>query len=264
MTRAQTTEVLNDTTSVQSRIDTVLSTPVLDWANDSGWHPGDPLYDYPNPTRGEQYTRRMLEVIDTDDYWMRCEPCQVSWGSGDTCWNCGVDYPRPSYGQGFMLAPGSVTFDETYTWRQANLQPFIEQMQVFTRGMAAAADFAAVELRMLNLLNQAQGRTFTESPREPERHPMSRCVLVPHVEDVNAPTVAEIEAAMPLIDMGLWTQAVVSEPVIRIPAGAEITPVTEVPLPEPISVTGRRRRPLQPQSRRFYFDRPVTEQRRPR
>lgn len=47
MTRAQTMDVLNDSTTLQSRIDTVLATPDLDWANDSGWHPGDPLYDWP-------------------------------------------------------------------------------------------------------------------------------------------------------------------------------------------------------------------------
>lgn len=92
-----TTEILNDTTSVQSRIDTVLASPELDWANDSGWHPGDPLHRHPYEryfVDGEGLSvcpRPMVQLVDETEGGMRCEPCQVSWRGPDSCWVCGEE-----------------------------------------------------------------------------------------------------------------------------------------------------------------------------
>lgn len=52
-----TTAILNETLSVESRIDTVLGSVdrELDWSNDSGWQPGDPLYERRSPFAGGQF-----------------------------------------------------------------------------------------------------------------------------------------------------------------------------------------------------------------
>lgn len=93
MTSAQTTAVLNATTTLQGRIDTVLATPDLDWDDDSGWQPGDPLYERPDPDArdDDQYVRPMFQVID--DRWpaypRRCGSCEVAWQGPEACWMCG-------------------------------------------------------------------------------------------------------------------------------------------------------------------------------
>lgn len=179
----------------------------------------------------------------------------MSWGrsAGDTCWNCGVERPRPSCGNWV----GTVTFDESHEWSRASLQPLIAAVDGFSQQMAqltasvdefqqryiAGVDFAPVEQRAVTWLD---GNTAWR--------------ILPSVADVNAQTVAEIEQGEPL---AAWERELLESirPGIRIPAGAEITPVAPVPLPETIDTAlleGRRR----PESQRYYFNRPVTETRR--
>jgi len=58
VTRAQSMEVVNDSTTMQSRIDAVLAAPIMEWDHspEIQWQPGDPLWQHP-----EERTR---EVID--------------------------------------------------------------------------------------------------------------------------------------------------------------------------------------------------------
>lgn len=275
MTRAQTVDVLNDSTTLQSRIDTVLATPDLDWANDSGWHPGDPLYEDPRLSYNEdaQVVRHMIDVFEDGLYYAaRCKPCQVSWRNGDTCWNCGTDYPRPSYGNW----GGTVTFDETHDWARASLQPFVEAMDDFSRQMAqltvpidsfrpryvvgfdgrGRSEYAALTFTL------ADPELLTEESRESwARANAGTWRLLPSVADVNAPTLSEIQQGEPLAAWERELLGLTEEPVIRIPVGTELTPAVPVPMPESIdtALLGGRRRP---ESRRYYFDRPVTETRR--
>lgn len=265
MTRAQSVDVVNDSTTMQSRIDTVLATPDLDWANDSGWHPGDPLYAWPG-----NYVRPLFEVLDEAEPYVRCEPCGVSWGraGGDACWNCGTECPLPP---GVLLGPFAA-FDEAHEWSRASLRPFIEAMADFSRQMAQASISMEQFRQRYTVGFDGRGRSeyaalvFSLADPEPELEPEtwirsnSRCYLLPHIENVNAPTVSEIAEGEPLAE---WERELLGlpDPVIRIPAGAEITPVAPVPLPESIdtALLGGRRRP---EIRRHYFNRPVTETRR--
>lgn len=86
-----TTEILNGATSIQSRIDTVLTAEdhQLDWTVDTDWMPGDPIYSSPGCT-----PRRMVDLLESRTIPARCEPCQVRWTGDDPCWVCGEDRPR--------------------------------------------------------------------------------------------------------------------------------------------------------------------------
>lgn len=96
MTRAQTMDVINDSTTIQSRIDAVLADPTLQWdySPDIQWQPGDPLWPHPSERRSEEinfsspvlqqphgwaysmsergggnHVRPMFEIIGLDDYF---------------------------------------------------------------------------------------------------------------------------------------------------------------------------------------------------
>lgn len=261
MTRAQTVDVLNDSTTVQSRIDTVLAAPDLDWSNDSGWQPGDPLYDRPNPylRYGDQWVRPLIQLIEDGAEWgdyARCEACQVSWSGPEACWLCGdPETERKPFPWAASTVQPAVWWDETHDWSaamSAAMRPIVEQMNAMSR------QFTEVSARFHFSIDSggqiyrfADPEPITEASRESWIRANSHVWLVPEIAEAHAPTVAELEAARPLTSM------VES---IRIPAGAEITPVAPVPLPE--RVTGRASLPEVP--RRYFYDRPVTERRRPR
>lgn len=81
MTRAQSMDVINGSTTLQSRIDSVLSTPLMEWdySPEIQWQPGDPLwehpskrtdihqttdeYGYPYSFSGGNYNRPMFQII---------------------------------------------------------------------------------------------------------------------------------------------------------------------------------------------------------
>lgn len=48
-------DVINDSTTMQSRIDAVLAAPIMDWDHDPeiGWQPGDPLWAHPKDRQEE-------------------------------------------------------------------------------------------------------------------------------------------------------------------------------------------------------------------
>lgn len=256
-----TTDVLNAATTIQSRIDTVLATPTLDWANDSGWQPGDPLYAHPWDSDSEdvQYVRSMVQLLHEDQghftmivdfgndwdfgavHWRPdCESCEVSWAGPGPCWACGSPATeRPSARSALATLSTSNRSDEVPTtrfawaetieqWQQAwaesaaeALRPLVEQLNRVHEQLEAARPFTAEQLAAL-------GRAFAEGP--PENEPDS-------------------------------------DAVIRIPAGACITPVSDLDpalLPTRLpqhAVTGQ---PPRPESRRYYFNRLATETRRPR
>lgn len=98
MTRAQSMEVINDSTTLQSRIDAVLAAPIMEWDHspDIGWQPGDPLWPHPKDRMDEVqdwsspvlemphgwlYSRAqsgdagncprwMMEIVGLDDYFV--------------------------------------------------------------------------------------------------------------------------------------------------------------------------------------------------
>lgn len=260
MTRARTVDVLNDSTTLQSRIDTVLAAPDLDWSNDSGWQPGDPLYEH--PWNHGDYTRRMFEIIYDPERGMRCDACQVSWSGPEACWVCGDPATARTL---HFLAPGTVIFDETHEWSahtSESMRSFVEQMNAASQQMAEAYRRAAERIFVSFDDSRASDHTaltwaladpepITEESRQTWAHANARCLLLPELGDPAAPTVAELEQAVDLT------------PCIEFPADVEITPVAPIPMPETVTSAlreGRRR----PESRRYYFDRPVTETRRNR
>ncbi len=112
MPRAQSMDVINDSTTMTSRIDTMLLGVREDWDSspEIKWNPGDPLYKHPsdrnavydegNPEWGgaatvignNQCARRMVELFDDGERYehMRCEECLVSWSGAEAkCWCCG-------------------------------------------------------------------------------------------------------------------------------------------------------------------------------
>jgi hypothetical protein len=117
MTRAQAMDVINDSTTIQSRIDAVLAAPILEWDHspEINWQPGYPLYKY-----GEGgHVRNMIELLgvefwetgewdtekkrpirevriwhddafDGDMSFVDCVDCLVGVGDEEHhCWNCG-------------------------------------------------------------------------------------------------------------------------------------------------------------------------------
>ena len=123
MTRAQTMDVVNDSTSIQSRIDAVLGSADsdYDWSPDIKWWPGDPLYPHPRRRGAEWYSyespvletphgyspagfggggncvRHMVDAFDLEDEFDLffsaigdCRDCEVGIGWAEVdCWNCG-------------------------------------------------------------------------------------------------------------------------------------------------------------------------------
>jgi hypothetical protein len=128
-----TTEILNDSTSVQSRIDTVLATPELDWTNESAWFPGDPLYSSPGCT-----PRHMFDLIEQWTAPARCEPCQVRW-SGDTpCWVCGEPRPHAGLdGARAAWAAASPRRAAASLMVTIDVRPFVEAIERLTRSLAS-------------------------------------------------------------------------------------------------------------------------------
>lgn len=171
MTRAQTVDVLNDSTTLQSRIDTVLAAPDLDWANDSRWQPGDPLYDHPWDwgSDSSQYVRRMVEVIEEPDRAMRCAACEVSWAGPEACWLCGDPATERAEGVTF----GNIVLDETHDWADWNarmaeaMRPVVEQMG------RMAEQFAEMQAR-LHFRISNEGQIFRLAAPEPEPEPAIR------------------------------------------------------------------------------------------
>lgn len=247
MTRAQTMDVVNDSTTVQSRIDTVLAGgDDYDWSPDIEWYPGDPLYDA--PTGASQFFPDTHEVP-----WfprtMRCLTCETWWADAEACWLCGdPDTARAARGWGAMA--DTVVIDEAWTHPPAELGPLIAQMNEFFRQMTAAMHAASYHYtidRAGSLIDWADPEPATSASREGYSERI-RTLLLPAVAGVEAPTLAELASPT--------TVDVTSH--IRFPTGAEITPVREVPLPDlRPSLTGRSR-----QSEHFRFNRPVTERRR--
>lgn len=168
MTSAQTMDVLNDSTTLQSRIDTVLAAPDLDWANDSGWQPGDPLYDHPWDfgSSSTQYVRYMVETIDDPEPLMRCETCDVDWSGDEACWLCGADCPRPAFGMTF----GNVVLDETHDWSAR----MAEAMRPLVEHMGRVAEQFAEMSRRLHFTIDSQGNVFRFAEPEPEPEPAIR------------------------------------------------------------------------------------------
>lgn len=82
---SSTNELLNDTDSLVSRMNTLIFTQEtsLDNNPEVDWVPGDPLYE--------------PEIVDyttaNPESKARCEPCGVSWKGSDPCWECGEDRP---------------------------------------------------------------------------------------------------------------------------------------------------------------------------
>lgn len=82
MTRAQSMDVINDSTTMQSRIDAALSAPIMEWDHspDILWQPGDPIWAHPQEReflsyepegesnwmtefQGGNYIRPMFQII---------------------------------------------------------------------------------------------------------------------------------------------------------------------------------------------------------
>lgn len=136
MTRAQSMDVINDSTTLQSRIDTVLAAPIMEWDNSDEiqWQPGDPVYPHPSVREdfyvqndedgdvywfsGGNYVRRMYDLIydyhtDRMEATMGCQKCLVSGALNELeCWNCGGKYDNPtlplkhsSYGRYVSMEP---------------------------------------------------------------------------------------------------------------------------------------------------------------
>lgn len=113
MTRAQSMDVINDSTTLQSRIDAVLAAPIMEWDHspEIDWQPGDALWAHPNDRvhevqdwsspvlempHGWLYSRAqsgdagncprwMFEVIGLDDYFVGTDDDgNPIWG---TCFN---------------------------------------------------------------------------------------------------------------------------------------------------------------------------------
>lgn len=101
MSRAQTMDVINDTTTMQSRIDTVLASvqPEYDWSPEIEWWPGDPLYPRPNVFQNVDnlqgvWIRPMFQVLDdlsVLEGMARCIPCDVYWRGDEPCFVCGAE-----------------------------------------------------------------------------------------------------------------------------------------------------------------------------
>lgn len=125
---ATTTEILNDTTSIQSRIDTVLTAEdhQLGWAADVDWMPGDPVH----PREWQSHCiRPMFEELEQWAAEARCEPCQVRWRGPDPCWVCGELRPHPT----MERAPrdwGTATVTVA-----VDIRPFVAAMQEMVRAI---------------------------------------------------------------------------------------------------------------------------------
>jgi hypothetical protein len=111
MTRSQTIEVLNETISMQDRINRVvfIQETTLDYST-PGWKPGEPLYPDPREhlTQDSMYVRPVFELRDQvmtycrgDDFGdllhlLWCQKCDVGWDEYDECWLCGT-LPDPKW-----------------------------------------------------------------------------------------------------------------------------------------------------------------------
>lgn len=185
-----TTTVAADTARELARIDHALAVQDAVPTGDADWLPGDPIHDAP---RGclfdEQTIRPMLDLFDDDELalWApRCEPCNVSWTGPDPCWVCGTErvdtdsligliFDRPF--NPFPVADMARTFEETGRAAARALQEFAAQLD-----------------RVNEQINQAR-------PPEPVWHANARCILLPSIENVAAPTVAELTAGHDLDDV---------------------------------------------------------------
>jgi hypothetical protein len=222
-----TTEVLNDSTSVQSRIDTVLTAEAnqLDWADDCGWFPGDPLYSRPRGyICGEQTVRSMVQLLHPDlEHFIldqfrwepRCWTCDVSWSGADACWMCGD--PTTAWPEQLLSESESVA----RLWEQVSQQ------------LARVFDSRALEsLRDVSeqLEQVPQRYVLGFDPAGPDgtvtvgtmmRGGQMR--ILPAIADVTAPTVDELAAASSVDELLLWPQ-VEPEPAIRVPNDIELSP----------------------------------------
>lgn len=77
MTRAQSMDVINDATTLESRIDAVLSAPIMEWDHspEIQWQPGDPLWKHPND-RGDEIFSFASPVLERPHGWIASLPAQ--------------------------------------------------------------------------------------------------------------------------------------------------------------------------------------------
>lgn len=169
MTRAQAMDVVNDSTTMQSRIDAVLAAPIMEWDHspEIKWQPGDPLYQHPHLRtdihtlvdsdgdeiwfQGGNFVRRMYDVID--DYatermagTMGCQTCLVSGDLNELeCWNCGKRYDKPRL--------------PMVSQNLANARASVPAMNTWLRAMADTSHRAAAHVH--NLRDSSNGLTVS-------------------------------------------------------------------------------------------------------
>lgn len=235
-----TTEILNDTTSVQSRIDTVLSAEgnQLDWSNDTGWQPGDPIYQHPyvRAWRTEELSvvpREMVQVIDEPERDMRCTDCAVSWSGPEPCWSCGTDCP-PRRRSSWLHSP------------MPDIGPALASVEAMVRASArrsvavarAREDaLGAVPVRVVMGFDGSRDDDVAVFVAAPDR-----MWVLPSVSDVHAPTVAELSSAAGFV-LEPFQHALVNAwfgSIERL--GVELSRDRSCPLPLPIDGHAYRRR----------------------
>lgn len=76
-------EVVNDSTTMQSRIDAVLAAPIMEWDHspEIQWQPGDPLWKHPEE-RADETQDWSSPVLEMPHGWMHSRP---STGSAGNC-----------------------------------------------------------------------------------------------------------------------------------------------------------------------------------
>lgn len=172
-------------------------------AQPEAWNPGDPLYDHPY-LRGEgegNCVRPMFQLVEDYPPYARCKPCDVVWSGPEPCWVCGEDRPMAT-----LLAPGPWSA-ASGTWARLN-----ESLREMSEVMARQLDARLAELvRTIQMPEQplrvsvADLNRAADALRRPQQRPLREAVpaspprgvvmFIPTVEDITAPTMAELALA---------------------------------------------------------------------